>query len=209
MRPAAITRRSTTTPGAALPDRRARAPPQPARRPRHGQALQPPAGAAQHAVRPELDPANPTMVERGLVGYFLCGDLETQWEFVQKVWVNQDLATPACAARASRSAAPARGRRDLHHPTADARDPIVLRGLPNLVRRAEARTACCRASAGCASSLRCTDPNGGRHERDDRRPGWRTSFVPCSRRPDPSTVPGRLLAWWGEPTSPRAPRARR
>jgi len=31
--------------------------------------------------------------ERGLIGYFLCGDLEAQWEFVQRMWVNDDFAT--------------------------------------------------------------------------------------------------------------------
>jgi deferrochelatase/peroxidase EfeB len=43
---------------------------------------------------PEYDRSNPDDVERGLIGYFLCGDLETQWEFIQRVWVNQDFATP-------------------------------------------------------------------------------------------------------------------
>jgi deferrochelatase/peroxidase EfeB len=41
---------------------------------------------------PEYDTSHPDHVERGLIGYFLCGDLETQWEFIQRVWVNQDLA---------------------------------------------------------------------------------------------------------------------
>lgn len=32
--------------------------------------------------------------ERGLVGLFLCGDLESQFEFVQGVWANGDLSAP-------------------------------------------------------------------------------------------------------------------
>jgi deferrochelatase/peroxidase EfeB len=32
-------------------------------------------------------------VDRGLVGFFLCGDLEAQFEFLQRVWVNSDFAT--------------------------------------------------------------------------------------------------------------------
>jgi len=31
--------------------------------------------------------------ERGLIGYFLCADLEAQWEFIQRVWVHDDIAT--------------------------------------------------------------------------------------------------------------------
>jgi deferrochelatase/peroxidase EfeB len=32
-------------------------------------------------------------VERGLVGYFICGDLELQFEFLLQVWANMDMAT--------------------------------------------------------------------------------------------------------------------
>jgi len=32
--------------------------------------------------------------ERGLVGLFLCGDLESQFEFIQHAWANQDLSAP-------------------------------------------------------------------------------------------------------------------
>jgi deferrochelatase/peroxidase EfeB len=31
--------------------------------------------------------------ERGLVGYFICGDLELQFEFLLQVWANMDIAT--------------------------------------------------------------------------------------------------------------------
>lgn len=41
----------------------------------------------------EYDDRRPDNVERGLIGYFLCADLEAQWEFMQRVWVNDDIAT--------------------------------------------------------------------------------------------------------------------
>ena len=40
-----------------------------------------------------LRPADPA-AERGLFGLFLCADLEAQFEFIQKVWVNGDLSAP-------------------------------------------------------------------------------------------------------------------
>jgi deferrochelatase/peroxidase EfeB len=73
-------------------------------------------------------------VDRGLVGYFLCGDLETQWEFIQTAWVNQDLSTHGIrGTREPIGGAQPDGGGTFTIPTADAR-PIVLRGLPNLVR---------------------------------------------------------------------------
>jgi deferrochelatase/peroxidase EfeB len=44
---------------------------------------------------PELPPGatDDDGVDRGLIGYFLCGDLEAQFEFIQRVWVNGDFAT--------------------------------------------------------------------------------------------------------------------
>lgn len=87
---------------------------------------------------PEYDARDPYLaddgIERGLVGYFLCGDLEQQFEFLQRVWVNQDIAAPGL-----------RGTRDpllgAHPPcggkfvirTDDPRDPIVLSDLPHWV----------------------------------------------------------------------------
>jgi deferrochelatase/peroxidase EfeB len=32
-------------------------------------------------------------VDRGIVGYFLCGDLEAQWEAVQRIYANEGIAT--------------------------------------------------------------------------------------------------------------------
>jgi deferrochelatase/peroxidase EfeB len=31
--------------------------------------------------------------DRGMIGYFLCGDLEAQWEFLQRTYVHKDIAT--------------------------------------------------------------------------------------------------------------------
>jgi deferrochelatase/peroxidase EfeB len=85
---------------------------------------------------PPFDPANPDDgVERGLIGLFVCGDLELQYEFILRVWANQDLATHGV--RGSRdpligSQPPGGGRFVLR--TDDGRDPIVLTGMPTLVR---------------------------------------------------------------------------
>jgi deferrochelatase/peroxidase EfeB len=83
----------------------------------------------------ELDPtAPPDDVERGLVGHFLCGDLENQFEFIQRVWVNQDIS--AAGLRGSRdpilgAQPPAGGKLTIR--TNDTRDPVVLDDLPRLV----------------------------------------------------------------------------
>lgn len=85
---------------------------------------------------PELAPGEPDDgVDRGLMGYFLCGDLETQWEFIQTTWVNQDLSTHGIrGTREPMGGAQPEGGGTFTIPTADAPGPIVLRGLPNLVR---------------------------------------------------------------------------
>ena len=73
-------------------------------------------------------------VDRGLLGYFLCGDLAMQFEFLQSVWANQDLS--ACGLRGTRDpilgAHPAEGGRFVIR-TDDRRDPIVITDLPRLV----------------------------------------------------------------------------
>ena len=43
---------------------------------------------------PPWDPIQPAPGGRGLFGLFLCADLEAQFEFIQKVWVNGDLSAP-------------------------------------------------------------------------------------------------------------------
>lgn len=83
----------------------------------------------------KLDPTRPDDgVERGLLGYFLCGDIESQFEFLQATWANKDYATSGL-----------RGTRDpivggqgaaggtFTIRTDDGRDPIVLGGLPRWV----------------------------------------------------------------------------
>jgi deferrochelatase/peroxidase EfeB len=83
---------------------------------------------------PKFKPDEPDREPRGLVGYFHCADLETQWEFIQKVWVNQDVATSGIrGTREPIGGAQPDGGGTFTIRTADARDPIVLRGLPNLV----------------------------------------------------------------------------
>lgn len=72
--------------------------------------------------------------ERGLMGYFICGDIEMQYEFIQRAWVNQDFSTHGL--RGTREPIiglqPA-GSGKFTVRTRDARDPLVLGGLPNLV----------------------------------------------------------------------------
>ena len=43
---------------------------------------------------PEFDPENPTDAERGLVGFFICADLASQFEAVQYDWINLGLQDP-------------------------------------------------------------------------------------------------------------------
>jgi deferrochelatase/peroxidase EfeB len=74
-------------------------------------------------------------VERGLVGYFLCADLEMQWEFIQRVWVQEDLATHGIrGTREPVMGTQPEGGGKFTIRTADSRDPIVLGGLPTLVQ---------------------------------------------------------------------------
>lgn len=82
---------------------------------------------------PEYDPAKPDAIERGLTGWFICGDLAMQYEFIVGTWANSDF-----------SAAGLRGTREpilgAHPPeggsfvlrTDDNRDPIILDGIPRL-----------------------------------------------------------------------------
>jgi deferrochelatase/peroxidase EfeB len=85
---------------------------------------------------PAYDPETPDDgIERGLIGLFLCGDLEMQYEFLVRVWANQDFATHGL--RGTRdpligAQPPGTGSFTVH--TADSRDPMVMTGLPNLVQ---------------------------------------------------------------------------
>jgi deferrochelatase/peroxidase EfeB len=42
---------------------------------------------------PELQGTEDDGRQRGLVGYFFCGDLEAQWEFLQRAYVNGSIAS--------------------------------------------------------------------------------------------------------------------
>jgi deferrochelatase/peroxidase EfeB len=83
---------------------------------------------------PVFDPLHPDHAERGLVGHFICGDIESQFEFIQRFWVNQDLATSGL--RGTRDpilgAQPDSGGRFVMR-SSDTRDPIILDNLPRLV----------------------------------------------------------------------------
>jgi deferrochelatase/peroxidase EfeB len=74
-------------------------------------------------------------VERGLVGLFVCGDLDLQYEFILRVWANEDIATHGL--RGTRDpligAQPAMGGQFVVR-TDDSRDPIVMTALPRLVQ---------------------------------------------------------------------------
>ncbi len=83
---------------------------------------------------PAYDPAKPNdSIERGLLGLFICGDLEMQFEFLVKVWANDDLASAGI--RNTRDpllgAQPPEGGK-FEIPTDDSRNPIRLY-LPRLV----------------------------------------------------------------------------
>jgi deferrochelatase/peroxidase EfeB len=84
---------------------------------------------------PRYDDRKPDDIERGLIGYFLCADLETQWEFIQRIWANEDFATPGV--RGTREPIvgyqPAGGG-SFTIPRAAPTESCVLAGLGNLVR---------------------------------------------------------------------------
>ena len=84
---------------------------------------------------PAFDPANPEDgIERGLIGHFFCGDLESQFEFMHRVWVNQDIATSGL--RGSRDpflGAQSDGGGRFVMRTPDTRDPVIVDDLPRLV----------------------------------------------------------------------------
>jgi deferrochelatase/peroxidase EfeB len=83
---------------------------------------------------PPFDPDHPDDVERGLVGHFICGDIESQFEFIMKGWVNQDIQTAGL--RGTRDpilgAQPEHGGRFVIS-LGPNRDPMILDNLPRLV----------------------------------------------------------------------------
>lgn len=82
---------------------------------------------------PEFDPTRPDDVERGLTGYFICGDLAMQYEFIVGTWANSDFS--ASGLRGTREAIlganPPEGGSFVIR-TNDSRDPIILDGIPRL-----------------------------------------------------------------------------
>jgi deferrochelatase/peroxidase EfeB len=112
---------------------------------------------------PELAAGEPDDgVDRGIVGYFLCGDLETQWEFIQATWVNQDLATHGIrGTREPIGGAQPNGGGTFTIPTTVGRGPIVLRGLPNLVRTRGSAYCLVPGVGGLRYLASLPDPNGG------------------------------------------------
>ncbi len=72
-------------------------------------------------------------VERGLIGYFVCGDVESQFEFLLQTWGNRDFATHGL--RGTREPIlgpqPPEGGRFVIR-TDNTLDPIVLGDLPQL-----------------------------------------------------------------------------
>jgi deferrochelatase/peroxidase EfeB len=83
----------------------------------------------------ELEGTADDGADRGLMGYFLCGDLETQWEFIQRTWVNQDLATHGVrGTREPIGGTQPGGDGTFKIALAKSPRPIVLHGLPDLVR---------------------------------------------------------------------------
>lgn len=74
-------------------------------------------------------------VERGLIGLFICGDLELQYEFILAVWANEDLATHGLrGTRDPLIGAQPPGGGKFTVQTGDRRCPIVMTGLPRLVQ---------------------------------------------------------------------------
>jgi deferrochelatase/peroxidase EfeB len=111
---------------------------------------------------PPFDPDQPdTGVERGLVGLFLCGDLELQYEFILRVWANEDLSTHGL--RGTREpllgAQPSGGGHFVLR-THDSRDPIVMTGLPRLVST-RGSVYCLVPGIGGLRSLAASPPQPG------------------------------------------------
>jgi hypothetical protein len=69
-----------------------------------------------------------------MIGYFLCGDLETQWEFLQRIYANDDIATFGILGTREPigGTQPVAGGKFVI-PTPDREDGVTLRGLPSLV----------------------------------------------------------------------------
>jgi deferrochelatase/peroxidase EfeB len=107
--------------------------------PRGGKIVQRVSNHTRRLVRrgfpygPPYDPARPDNIERGLLGNFLCANLEAQFEAVMYDWLNLGLLDP----RLLGSNDPLVGVNDetassFKLPTRQG--TIILRGIPRLVR---------------------------------------------------------------------------
>ncbi len=72
-------------------------------------------------------------IERGLLGYFVCGDIESQFEFLLQTWVNADYATHGLRGTTEPilGTQPRSGGRFVIR-TDNALDPLVIDDLPQL-----------------------------------------------------------------------------
>ena len=155
---------------------------------------------------PELPPGEPDDgVDRGLVGYFLCGDLETQWEFIQTTWVNQDLSTHGIrGTREPIGGTQPEGGGTFTIPRTDAPGPIVLRGLPEPGPHPRKRLL------PAAGDRRPTLPRvAARPERGNTMSATTATTAGLTdqirgllAQAGPETVPCRMLAWWGDTDLP-------
>jgi deferrochelatase/peroxidase EfeB len=89
------------------------------------------------AFGPKYDPSvpEPDPPPRGLVGFFICGDLGMQFEFLQTTWVNADISTTGLRGtrEALLGAQPDYGGQFVMR-TSDTRDPIVFDNVPRFVQ---------------------------------------------------------------------------
>ena len=85
---------------------------------------------------PPYDPGHPyDGSERGLIGLFMCADLELQYEFTLRVWANQDIGAPGLrGTREPIVGAQPGGTGHFLIPVRDRRQALVLSGLPTLTR---------------------------------------------------------------------------
>jgi deferrochelatase/peroxidase EfeB len=85
---------------------------------------------------PPYDPRQPADgIERGLIGLFLCADLELQYEFVLRVWANQDLGAPGLrGTREPFIGAQLESGGVFRVPMPGRPEPLLLSGLPTLTR---------------------------------------------------------------------------
>ena len=156
---------------------------------------------------PELAAGGPRRRRRSRpVGYFLCGDLETQFEFIQRVWVNKDFADAGL--RGTREpimgGQPDGGGTFTIRTANGSRRPIMLHGLPTLVTTRGSAYCLLPGIGGLRYLASLRDPKAVHHDHLDQAGAGGPD--PCAARAgQPAVVPGRMLAWWGRTNFPTAP----